>query len=89
MQLRHHFTNRYKSASSTCEKAPKDFWSAMGTISAATVAEQIFQSPGFERLLLDPETFSDFENSPVIFWITDFSSPLMQFTSTMLAAHCL
>lgn len=60
------------------KKAPKDFWSAMGTISAATVAEQIFQSPGFERLLLDPETFKDksFEDTPVFFWIPDFLKSL-------------
>jgi senataxin len=54
------------------QKAPKDFWSAMGTISAATVAELIFQSPGFERLLLNQETFVDFTTSPVYFWIPDF-----------------
>ena len=60
------------------KKAPKDFWSAMGTISPATVAEQIFQSPGFERLLLDPGTFKDqtFESSPASFWITDFLKSL-------------
>jgi senataxin len=60
------------------QKAPKDFWSAMGTISPATVAEQIFQSPGFERLLLDSETFKDqsFETSPVSFWIADFLKSL-------------
>jgi senataxin len=60
------------------KKAPKDFWSAMGTISAATVAELIFQSPGFDRLLLDPETFKDtsFEASPVYYWIPDFLKSL-------------
>jgi senataxin len=60
------------------KKAPKDFWSAMGTISAATVAEQIFQSPGFDRLLMDPETFNnkEFEDTPVYFWIPDFIKTL-------------
>lgn len=60
------------------KKAPKDYWSAMGTISAATVAEQIFQSPGFERFLLDPETFKNknFEDSPATFWIPDFLKSL-------------
>jgi senataxin len=58
------------------KKAPKDFWSAMGTISAATVAELIFQSPGFGQLLSDPKTFKDFANSPVYFWIPDFLKSL-------------
>ncbi len=60
------------------KKAPKDFWSAMGTISAATVDEQIFQSTGFDRLLLDRETFKDknFEASPIYFWIPDFLKSL-------------
>lgn len=32
-------------------KSPKTFWSAYGAISPATVAEQVFNSPAFERLL--------------------------------------
>ncbi|KAF8859379.1 hypothetical protein BDZ45DRAFT_621135 [Acephala macrosclerotiorum] len=51
-------------------KAPKDFWAAMGTISPATVAEQIFQSPGFEKMVQNPETWSVFETSPAISWIS-------------------
>ncbi|OBT68370.1 hypothetical protein VE03_02935 [Pseudogymnoascus sp. 23342-1-I1] len=33
------------------EKSPESFWSAYGSISATTVAEQVFNSPAFERLL--------------------------------------
>ncbi|CZR51539.1 related to SEN1 protein [Phialocephala subalpina] len=51
-------------------KAPKDFWAAMGTISPATVAEQIFQSPGFEKMVQNPDTWSVFETSPAISWIS-------------------
>ncbi|OBT54260.1 hypothetical protein VE04_06371 [Pseudogymnoascus sp. 24MN13] len=32
-------------------KSSKSFWSAYGTISSTTVAEQVFNSPAFERLL--------------------------------------
>jgi senataxin len=50
-------------------KSPKDLWSAFGAVSPATVAEQIFRSPGFEKMLSNPKTFETFETSPAISWI--------------------
>ncbi|KAH8684862.1 SEN1 N terminal-domain-containing protein [Tricladium varicosporioides] len=57
-------------------KAPKDFWSALGTISPATVAEQIFQSPGFEKVLGNKQNFEDTETSPALAWIPVFIQSL-------------
>lgn len=57
-------------------KAPKDFWSAMGTISPATVADQIFQSPGFTKMVNNPQSWSVFEASPVVSWIPIFLKSL-------------
>lgn len=57
-------------------KSPKNFWEAMGTISSATVAEQIFASPGFEKLLAKLQEFEQAESSPVTAWIPEFISSL-------------
>jgi senataxin len=54
------------------QKAPKDFWSAMGTISPATVADQIFLSPGFAMMLMSPSIFEDMDESPATSWIPNF-----------------
>jgi len=54
------------------QKAPKDFWSAMGTISPTTVADQIFLSPGFKKMLMNPALFVDIEDSPATSWVPDF-----------------
>lgn len=53
-------------------KAPKDFWLAMGTISPATVADQVFQSPGFKMLLNQQEAFTNSDEPPAVTWIGDF-----------------
>ncbi|KAH7418017.1 SEN1 N terminal-domain-containing protein [Cadophora sp. MPI-SDFR-AT-0126] len=50
-------------------KAPKVFWSAMETISPGTVIDCIFQSPGFERLLMNAEFFDKIAESPPIAWV--------------------
>jgi senataxin len=50
-------------------KAPKDFWAAMGNISPATVVDQIFQSPGYAKMLNNPASWSVFEHSSVVSWI--------------------
>ncbi|KUJ23532.1 uncharacterized protein LY89DRAFT_680273 [Mollisia scopiformis] len=50
-------------------KAPKDFWEALGTISAHTVVDLIFQSPGFEKMLNNPESWDVFEHSLAVSWI--------------------
>lgn len=54
------------------QKAPKDFWSAMGTISPSTVADQIFLSPGYRKMLMSPDIFVDNNNPPATSWIPDF-----------------
>ncbi|KAL2356659.1 tRNA-splicing endonuclease-like protein [Cryomyces antarcticus] len=41
------------------EKAPNDFWDAMGTISPATVIEQVFASPSMQHLLSGGEQDSN------------------------------
>ncbi|CZT47734.1 related to SEN1 protein [Rhynchosporium secalis] len=53
-------------------KAPKVFWSSMEAISASAVVDCIFQSPGFERLLLNPVHFEKAGDSPPIAWIPTF-----------------
>ncbi|KAH9224799.1 SEN1 N terminal-domain-containing protein [Leptodontidium sp. 2 PMI_412] len=53
-------------------KAPKVFWSSMEAISPAAVVDCIFQSPGFERLLLQAEKFEEAAASPPISWIPSF-----------------
>ncbi|RDL37134.1 Uncharacterized protein BP5553_04567 [Venustampulla echinocandica] len=58
------------------EKAPKDFWSAMGTISPATVAEQIFQSQGFEKVLENTHNLENLETHPAISWSPSFIQSL-------------
>ncbi|KAF4635788.1 hypothetical protein G7Y89_g2302 [Cudoniella acicularis] len=58
------------------QKAPKDFWSALGTISPATIAEQIFQSRGFERVLANDQNFEDYESSLAVSWIPHFIQSL-------------
>lgn len=57
------------------EKSPKIFWEAMGTISSATVAEQIFGSPGFDRLLAVLQEFDQAE-PPVTAWISELITSL-------------
>lgn len=58
------------------KKSPKNFWEAMGTISSATVAEQIFASSGFEKLLAKLQEFEQAESSPVTAWIPEFITSL-------------
>jgi senataxin len=48
----------------------------MGTISPVTVAEQIFASQGFERVLSQFQSLELAETSPAIAWIPDFISSL-------------
>jgi senataxin len=54
------------------KKAPKDFWSALGTVSAAAVAELIFQSPGYGKILENEDNFESFGKSPATAWIPEF-----------------
>lgn len=58
------------------KKSPKSFWESMQTISPATVAEQVFASPGFEKLLGKLQVFDQNESSPAIAWIPDFIASL-------------
>ena len=57
-------------------KSPKNFWAAFATISPTVVAEQIFASPGFEKLLEKSQDFEHPESSPVTSWIPDFIGSL-------------
>ena len=58
------------------KKSPKNFWEAMGTISPATVAEQIFSSPGFAKLLAKLPEFEEAELTPVTAWMPEFVASL-------------
>lgn len=58
------------------KKSPKSFWDAMQTISPATVAEQIFASPGFAKLLEKLDASNEASTSPAVAWITDFLASL-------------
>ena len=58
------------------KKSPKNFWEAMGTISSATVAEQIFASPAFEKLLAKLQEFEPTESPPVTAWIPELITSL-------------
>jgi senataxin len=61
---------------SLMKKSPKGFWDSMRTISPATVAEQIFASAGFEKLLGSLQPFIENGTSPAIAWIPDFIASL-------------
>ncbi|KAL2069142.1 hypothetical protein VTL71DRAFT_15480 [Oculimacula yallundae] len=50
-------------------KAPEVFWASMGHISSTAVVDCIFQSPGFERLLLNPVHFEKAGDSSPVSWI--------------------
>ncbi|EKD14583.1 uncharacterized protein L3040_000105 [Drepanopeziza brunnea f. sp. 'multigermtubi'] len=56
------------------EKAPRALWSSLGSISASTVADQVFQSKGFMKLLANPDNFEkdDPKRSQVVSWIPGF-----------------
>lgn len=56
-------------------KSPKNFWSAFDNLAPAVVAEQIFASPGFEKLLQQSQDFDD-PGSSVTSWIPDFIGSL-------------
>jgi senataxin len=58
------------------KKSPKNFWSAFQAISPAVVAEQIFASPGFEKLLEKAQDFEHPESSLITSWIPDFIGSL-------------
>ncbi|MCJ1311256.1 DEAD-box type RNA helicase [Agyrium rufum] len=61
------------------EKAPRDFWEAMGAISPTTFLEQIFNNPTFDQFLLDAKTDEDYENSALndmLKWIRHFMNSL-------------
>ncbi|KAG0651762.1 tRNA-splicing endonuclease positive effector [Hyphodiscus hymeniophilus] len=57
-------------------KSPKNFWSAFATISPTVIAEQIFASPAFDKLLEKSQDFEHPELSPVTNWIPEFLSSL-------------
>jgi senataxin len=58
------------------KKSPKSFWDAMQTISPATVAEQIFASPGYTKLIGKLDASDQTSNSPAVAWIPDFIASL-------------
>lgn len=61
------------------DKAPSDFWDAMGSISPPTVVEQIFSSPCYEKLLQDTikyDSESDSNATQMVSWIPSFQSSL-------------
>lgn len=61
------------------QKAPTDFWDAMGSISPSTVVEQIFSSPYYEKLLQDTskhDSDSDSNAAQMVSWISSFQSSL-------------
>ena len=57
-------------------KSPKNFWSVFATISPTVVAEQIFASPAFDKLLEKSQDFDHPELSPVTNWIPGFITSL-------------
>lgn len=62
-----------KSILGLIRKSPRDFWSAMGTISPVTVAEQIFLNPTYTQLLAKAGKFGDSEEHfEATSWIPDF-----------------
>ena len=69
---------------SLLKKSPKSFWESMHIVSPATVAEQIFASKGFEKLLRDLQLFNANEISLAIAWTPDFIASLRQSISMML-----
>lgn len=58
------------------QRAPKDFWAAMSDASPTVVADRIFQSPGFEKILADEQSLQTYEKCPAISWIPDFMQSL-------------
>ena len=58
------------------KEAPKDFWAALGTISPATAAEQIFQAPGFEKLLANSPQLKEYHTYPALAWVPELISSL-------------
>ncbi|RFU32526.1 hypothetical protein B7463_g3842, partial [Scytalidium lignicola] len=66
-----------KAISGLIRKSSKDFWSAMGTISPVTVAEQIFLNPTYKQLLAKAGKFGDPEECfEATSWIPDFIGSL-------------
>lgn len=64
---------------SLLEKAPNDFWDAMGSISPSTVVEQIFSSPHYEKLLQESskvDLAGEMTAMQMISWISPFLSSL-------------
>ena len=57
-------------------KSPKNFWSVFAAMSPTVVAEQIFASPAFEKLLEKSQELENPELSPVTNWIPEFISSL-------------
>lgn len=58
------------------KKSPNTFWSAMGTISPVTVAEQIFQSDAFMAVLSRIQSYEQAQSSAALTWIPGFISSL-------------
>ena len=63
-------------------KSPRDFWAAYGTISPATIAEQIFLSPAFGKVLASTQSLENLTESTVLAWTSEFVAslpPVQQF----------
>ncbi|KAG9237071.1 SEN1 N terminal-domain-containing protein [Amylocarpus encephaloides] len=58
------------------QKSPKDFWSALGTVSPKAVAEFIFASSGFIKVLENKKNLAEHETNPAISWIPVFIQSL-------------
>lgn len=64
---------------SLLRKSPTDFWAAYAAISATTIAEQIFTSKSFERLIADPISYEDVDGVQIpgaLSWIPLFLTSL-------------
>lgn len=64
------------------QKAPKDFWSAMSDASPTVVADRIFQSPAFEKILADSQSLEKYDECPATSWIPGFMqslTPILQY----------
>ena len=60
-------------------KAPKDFWDAMGAISATTFIEQVFNNPQYDKFLADACRKDKYEFSALkdmLSWIQPFMASL-------------
>ncbi|KAG9248055.1 SEN1 N terminal-domain-containing protein [Calycina marina] len=57
-------------------KSPKDFWGAMTTIGPHTVAEQVFTSRAFDKMVMSATRFEEARKLPAFTWMLTFITSL-------------